>query len=233
MAKQGLTNEHAEDVVPPTGDEAAQRIWDTIRRIPPGQVSSYGEIAGRAGLPGRARLVGKVLGQVPEGLDVPWFRVLRSDGRIAFPPQSAPYREQRARLIVEGVRVERGRVRLDDFGWGRNLDRELWAPPPEPAARRRGKVGADPAAAASTRAKAAVRSAVASGQTARAKPAAVGGAAPRKLDAGKAAVRKPTAGKNPAQRPATGKPAARKPAAGKSAAKKPAAKKQAAVRRKS
>ena len=40
--------------------------YDVIRRviasIPPGRVSSYGEIANRAGLPGRSRLVGKVLG---------------------------------------------------------------------------------------------------------------------------------------------------------------------------
>lgn len=217
MAKQGLTNEHAEDVVPPAGDEAAQRIWDTIRRIPPGQVSSYGEIAGRAGLPGRARLVGKVLGQVPEGLDVPWFRVLRSDGRIAFPPQSAPYREQRARLIVEGVRVERGRVRLDDFGWGRNLDRELWAPPPELAAGRRGKAGARGQAAASKRAK----------------TAATDGKAARKPDAGTAAAGKPAAGGRSAQKVATGKSAVRPPTSGKPAAHKTATDKPVTARRKS
>lgn len=232
MAKQGLTNEPAEDAAPPTGEEAAQRIWDTIRRIPPGQVSSYGEIAGRAGLPGRARLVGKVLGQVPEGLDVPWFRVLRSDGRIAFPPQSAPYREQRARLIGEGVRVERGRVRLDDFGWGRNLDRELWAPPPEPAAGRRGKAGARGEAAASKRAKTAAGPTAASGQTKRAKTAAADGKAARKPDAGKAAARKPTAGKRSAQKVATDGLAARESTTGRAAAKKQATGKRAAARRK-
>jgi len=61
-------------------------------------------------------------------VELPWFRVLRSDGRIAFPPQSKPYREQRARLLVEGVRVERGRVDLARYGWDRNLDFALWAP---------------------------------------------------------------------------------------------------------
>ncbi|WP_343231903.1 MGMT family protein [Tahibacter harae] len=227
-----MTNEDAEEAAPPAGEEAAQRIWDTIRRIPPGQVSSYGEIAGRAGLPGRARLVGKVLGQVPEGLEVPWFRVLRSDGRIAFPPQSASYREQRARLIGEGVRVEGGRVRLDDFGWGRNLDRELWAPPPAPRAARRGKAGAGAGTAPAKRTKTAARPAAAAGATARTRPVAADAAvAPRKREADQ--TRKPKAGKLPLQKSANGKPAARKPAAGKPAARKPAPDRRAATRRKS
>jgi len=118
-------------VAVPAGEAAAEAIRAVVARIPPGQVSSYGEVASRAGLPGRARLIGKVLGKTPDGVELPWFRVLRSDGRIAFPPQSKPYREQRARLIGEGVRVERGRVDLAQFGWERNLDFALWAPPPD------------------------------------------------------------------------------------------------------
>lgn len=132
VAKQDLTDA-AVRTPALAGDEAAEAIWATIARIPPGNVCSYGEIAQRAGLPGRARLVGKVLGQVPDGRFVPWFRVLRSDGRIAFAPQSKAYREQRARLIEEGVHVANGRVRLEQFGWGRNIDRDIWAPPREAA----------------------------------------------------------------------------------------------------
>jgi methylated-DNA-protein-cysteine methyltransferase related protein len=132
LAKQDLTRKVASAAVVPAGEAAAEAIRAVVARIPPGQVSSYGEVASRAGLPGRARLIGKVLGKTPDGMELPWFRVLRSDGRIAFPPQSKPYREQRARLIGEGVRVERGRVDLAQFGWERNLDFALWAPPPEP-----------------------------------------------------------------------------------------------------
>ncbi|MBL8300567.1 MAG: MGMT family protein [Rhodanobacteraceae bacterium] len=112
----------------PSGEAAAAAIRAVVASIPPGRVSSYGEIAARAGLPGRARLTGKVLGNTPDGVELPWFRVLRSDGRIAFPPQSKAYREQRARLIGEGVKVEHGRVDLSRFGWERNLDFLLWAP---------------------------------------------------------------------------------------------------------
>ncbi len=137
MAKQDLTARPETAVAAPSGEDALAAIHATVAKIPPGRVSSYGEIAARAGLPGRARLVGKALGKTPDGVELPWFRVLRSDGRIAFPPQSGPYREQRARLLVEGVRVERGRVDLARYGWDRNLDFALWAPPDEAAAPRR------------------------------------------------------------------------------------------------
>lgn len=144
MAKQDLTAKAGSVAVARVGEQAAAAIRAVVARIPPGQVSSYGEVAARAGLPGRARMIGKVLGSTPDGAGLPWFRVLRSDGRIAFPPQSRAYREQRARLIGEGVHVERGRVSLDEFGWERNLDVALWAPPPgKPAARTRAATAED------------------------------------------------------------------------------------------
>jgi len=111
----------------PTREHAA--ILRVIRSIPPGCVASYGEIATRAGLPGRARLVGRVLGDWAAP-DLPWFRVLRSDGRIAFAKGSQPFRRQVRHLAAEGVLVVGGRVDLSIHGWDRNLDAVLWAPPP-------------------------------------------------------------------------------------------------------
>ena len=114
---------------------ADMRIVRVIRSIPEGCVASYGEIATRAGLPGRARLVGHVLGTaLAEGL--PWHRVLRSDGRIAFPPGSRSFREQVRRLAAEGILVVRRKVDLAAHGWERNLDAVLWAPPPARSAPR-------------------------------------------------------------------------------------------------
>ena len=101
-------------------------IRRVIASIPRGCVTSYGEIAARAGLPGRARLVGRVLGDAGAGAKLPWHRVLRSNGHFAFAPGSRGFREQRARLIEEGVVVAHGRVDLARFGWQRNLDAEVW-----------------------------------------------------------------------------------------------------------
>ena len=107
-----------------------QAIRRTIASIPRGRVSSYGEIAQRAGLPGRARLVGKVLGD-PGFEGLPWHRVLRSSGQSAFPPGSRGFRAQSQRLRTEGVVVVNGRVNLQMYGWRRDLDAELWGPPPK------------------------------------------------------------------------------------------------------
>ncbi|MEO5622437.1 MAG: MGMT family protein [Dokdonella sp.] len=117
-------------------------IHAAIRAIPCGQVASYGEIARRAGLPRRARLVGHVLGQAPPGIDLPWYRVLRSDGRIAFPVGSRAFREQVRKLAAEGVLSRNGRVDLSRHAAPRNLDQMLWGLPsfmpdrPKPGAKR-------------------------------------------------------------------------------------------------
>lgn len=101
-------------------------IVRAIGAIPRGCVASYGEIAQRAGLPRRARLVGRVLREADPRLKLPWHRVLRADGRIAFPAGSKGFREQRERLTIEGVVVIKGRVDLARFGWQRDLDAQLW-----------------------------------------------------------------------------------------------------------
>jgi methylated-DNA-protein-cysteine methyltransferase related protein len=107
----------------------AEAILAAIRAVPRGQVAGYGMIARRAGLPGRARLVARVLGQ-NDDCALPWHRILRSDGRIAFPPESPGFAEQVARLRAEGVDVSNGRVRRaasDHLAEG-GLDAEVWSP---------------------------------------------------------------------------------------------------------
>ena len=107
----------------------AERILAAIRAIPPGQVAGYGHVARRAGLPGRARMVARVLRE-HSAPDLPWHRVLRSDGKIAFPPNSKGYREQTQRLRAEGVDVRAGRVRIAESvtDLDGNLDAALWRP---------------------------------------------------------------------------------------------------------
>ena len=82
-------------------------------------------MAHRAGLPGRARLTARILSRNDDPA-LPWHRVLRSDGRIAFSEGSKAFREQSRRLRAEGVKVENGRVkrpRKED-----DLDAALWGP---------------------------------------------------------------------------------------------------------
>ena len=62
-----------------------EAIYAVVATIPVGRVATYGQIAGAAGLPGRARLVGKALASLPERSAVPWYRVVGTGGRIRTP----------------------------------------------------------------------------------------------------------------------------------------------------
>lgn len=106
-------------------------IQTAVRAIPAGRVSSYGVLAARAGWPGRARLVARAL-SASDDPDLPWHRVLRSDGRIAFPAGSRGYREQTRRLKAEGVKVIQGRVDLKTYASSAldSLDQAIWGPAP-------------------------------------------------------------------------------------------------------
>jgi methylated-DNA-protein-cysteine methyltransferase-like protein len=103
----------------------AERILAAIRAVPRGQVAGYGEVARRAGLPGRARMVARLLSGNDDAT-LPWHRVLKSDGRIAFPADSPHFAEQVQRLRAEGVVVENGRVR--GLRAAATLDELLWSP---------------------------------------------------------------------------------------------------------
>lgn len=102
------------------------KIWQTTLLIPTGKVASYGQIADLAGLPGRARLVGKAMGYAPKELQVPWFRVLRSNGQIAFPKGSEHAQTQTGLLQEEGVVVLNNRVKLKEFQWQPDLGELLF-----------------------------------------------------------------------------------------------------------
>lgn len=70
-------------------------------------------------------MVARLLG-VHSGTGLPWYRILRSDGRIAFPPDSEGYLEQARRLREEGVEVRNGRVRMPRDA--DSLDAAIWQP---------------------------------------------------------------------------------------------------------
>ncbi len=101
------------------------KIWRTVQLIPAGKVACYGQIADLAGLPNRARLVGKALGKLPDqgfqGQAVPWFRVINSQGKISFPVASDDFERQKHQLQEEGVVVIGARIKLKEFQWQPDL----------------------------------------------------------------------------------------------------------------
>jgi methylated-DNA-protein-cysteine methyltransferase-like protein len=83
--------------------EFRSRVVEVLRRLEPGEVVTYGEVAAQAGYPGAARAVGHVLAR---GDGLPWWRVVNSTGRLV----PGHEREQARLLRDEGVRVRNGRV---------------------------------------------------------------------------------------------------------------------------
>jgi len=98
--------------------QSLEAIYAVVGRIPRGRVSTYGRVAALAGLPRRARLVGRALGQLPAGSDVPWHRVLNAAGKVSARGDALGHEELQTHLLErEGVRPEGGGVSLGRYLW--------------------------------------------------------------------------------------------------------------------
>ncbi len=75
------------------------RVAEMVRRVPPGCVATYGDIASMLGSPRVARHVGWALAALTDET-VPWHRILSAHGKL---PDDSRGMEQRARLVAEGA----------------------------------------------------------------------------------------------------------------------------------
>ncbi len=98
-------------------------IYSTVRNIPFGKVASYGQIADISGLYGKARLVGYALFRVDLKDDIPWHRVVNSQGEISysFQRQGGDYL-QKVLLEEEGIEFKNnGKIDLGKYRWQPDL----------------------------------------------------------------------------------------------------------------
>lgn len=101
-----------------SGTETYKRIYAVVKKVPRGQVATYGQIAAIAGLPRRARQVGYALHALPAQSKLPWHRVINARGEISPRTWSENHLLQRFLLEDEGVEFDAsGRVSLARFGW--------------------------------------------------------------------------------------------------------------------
>ena len=131
---------------PPDRDAYFEIVWEIARQIPEGQVSTYGQIAAMIPPPEgitppdydrvAPRWVGQAMNATPPGHDIPWQRVINSQGKISLPTGSSAAIEQERRLKAEGVQLDdKGRVNFEEVGWNGPPDewleaRGLFRPPP-------------------------------------------------------------------------------------------------------
>jgi O-6-methylguanine DNA methyltransferase len=95
------------------------RVLAAVRRIPPGRVATYGDVAAAAGAPRAARAVGNIM-KGCRAAGVPCHRVIAAGGRLGGYGGSEALK--RALLVAEGITVAGGRIR--DFAGKRYIYRK-------------------------------------------------------------------------------------------------------------
>jgi methylated-DNA-protein-cysteine methyltransferase related protein len=102
---------------------AYEKIYAVVRRIPPGKVATYGQVAAVAGLAGKARLVGYALFKVEIAGDIPWQRVVNAQGEISYSAaRDGADHIQKNLLEQEGVEFNKqGKIDLKLYRWAEFL----------------------------------------------------------------------------------------------------------------
>ncbi|GMV43103.1 MAG: hypothetical protein AMXMBFR64_48190 [Myxococcales bacterium] len=81
-----------------------ERVYEVVRRVPRGRLTTYGDVATVLGSPRVARQVGWALSALPKvQTDVPWHRVINAQGRISHRGDVWRAEDQALRLAGEGV----------------------------------------------------------------------------------------------------------------------------------
>jgi methylated-DNA-protein-cysteine methyltransferase-like protein len=115
-APEFVTQIRSKGLAPVRPTTTFERIHAVIRRIPPGRVATYGQVARIAGLVNGARQVGYALHALREGTAVPWFRVVNARGASSL--RSGGDVTQQLLLAREGIRFGAGgRIDLAVHGW--------------------------------------------------------------------------------------------------------------------
>jgi len=96
--------------------DLTRKLIEQILAIPKGKVSTYRDIALKAGIQNGARQTVRVLHSMSEKYNLPWHRIIRSNGSIALEGEGMVM--QITLLRKEGVKVsENGKIDLERFGW--------------------------------------------------------------------------------------------------------------------
>lgn len=99
-----------------------KKVIAAIKKIPKGKVATYGQIARIAGKPQGSRGVAWILHSSSQAQDLPWFRVINSQGKISFPVMSEHWIRQKNHLAREGVELGAGeKISLKTYQWKKGL----------------------------------------------------------------------------------------------------------------
>lgn len=94
-----------------------ERVYQVTKKIPPGKVATYGQIAKALGRPRAARAVGNALHNNPGPKTIPCYRVVNREGRLA-----PGFREQKGKLLKEDIEFKnKNHVDLKKHLWEKSM----------------------------------------------------------------------------------------------------------------
>jgi methylated-DNA-protein-cysteine methyltransferase-like protein len=93
------------------------KVYEIVRQIPKGKVTTYGSIAEVIGMKGSARLVGQALRSMPPESDIPAQRVINRQGLLSAAHQFGGYDKLRWMLEREGVKFKAEGVDMEECFW--------------------------------------------------------------------------------------------------------------------
>lgn len=94
-----------------------ETIWHIVSQIPKGKVATYGQVAELAGITRGARLVGRILNQLPKDSQLPWHRVVNAAGKVSLRSQTDGHNQQQHKLNNEDVVFISGKLNLSLYRW--------------------------------------------------------------------------------------------------------------------
>lgn len=98
-------------------EPAFEKIYEAVKKIPYGQVATYGQVAALAGNRRWARVVGYALHANPDPDNIPCHRVVNREGRVSDAFAFGGGNRQVELLKAEGVEFVGGYVDMAQYQW--------------------------------------------------------------------------------------------------------------------
>jgi len=93
------------------------KVYEIVRQIPEGKVTTYGAIATAVGIKSSARMVGWALNAVAGDMSIPCHRVINRNGELSGKNYFATPNMMQEMLESEGIKVIENRIDLQEYFW--------------------------------------------------------------------------------------------------------------------
>ncbi len=85
-----------------------EKVYKKLLEVPPGKVTTYGELAKAVGIKDGQRLIGKIMNKNPYPVIIPCHRVIKSDGKIGGYAWGEKIKTNM--LLKEGIKIKTGKI---------------------------------------------------------------------------------------------------------------------------